>query len=83
MDEKRIREIFAAKLRQHSSPILAAAVESGTDNSFGGLAALGAIAQAVTEERDRCADIARAIDSGRGNEAEIARAIENPIQPST
>lgn len=33
------------------------------------------IAQALREERDRCAEIALAIDSGRGNEKEIAHAI--------
>ena len=36
------------------------------------------IAQALRDERERCAVIALAIDSGRGNENEIATAIRDP-----
>lgn len=38
----------------------------------------GAIDDAVSEERERCAHIALAIDSGRGNEKLIADSIRKP-----
>lgn len=37
------------------------------------------IAQAIAQERERCASIALAIGSGRGNEKEIGRAIRASV----
>lgn len=61
MNEKRIREIFAEKLRYHGAPILAAAIENATDNSNGGRATMDTIHQVIVEQREKHAVIAETI----------------------
>jgi hypothetical protein len=47
----------------------------GDEGELMGAAIRRRIAEALTDERKACADIALAIDSCRGNEKEIAKAI--------